>query len=42
MKASESEEYFDSESNPKGGNQIIDVEPNAIISTTEVQPSERE
>jgi hypothetical protein len=40
MKASESKEDFDSKSNPEGGNQIIDVEPNTIVATTKVQPNE--
>ena len=34
LKVSESEVNSDSESNPKGGKQIIDVEPNAIAATT--------
>jgi hypothetical protein len=40
LKASESEEDSDSESNPEGGKWIIDVEPSAIVTTTKVQPSE--
>jgi hypothetical protein len=40
LKASESEVDYDSESNPKGENQIIDVEPIATVSTTKVQTSE--
>jgi hypothetical protein len=42
LKASESEANCDSESNPKGGKQIIDGEPSAMVSTTKVQPSELE
>jgi hypothetical protein len=42
LKVSESEVNFDSESNPEGWNQIIDVEPSAIVATTKVQPSEPE
>jgi len=42
LKASESEVDSDSESNPKGGKQIIDVEPSATIATTKVRPSELE
>jgi hypothetical protein len=38
----ESKEYYDSESNPKGGNHIIDVEPNAIVATSKIQPSKQE
>jgi hypothetical protein len=34
LKASESKADSDSESNPKGGNQIIDVEPSSTIATT--------
>jgi hypothetical protein len=34
LKASESEADFDYESNPEGGKQVIDVEPNAIVATT--------
>jgi hypothetical protein len=36
MKYSELEFDYDSESNPEGGKQIIDVEPSATISTTKV------
>jgi hypothetical protein len=42
LKASESEADFDFESNPEGGKQIIDVEPNAMVTTTKVRPSETE
>jgi hypothetical protein len=42
LKASESEADSDSESNPEGGKQIIDVEPSATVATTKVQPSEPE
>jgi hypothetical protein len=42
LKAYESEEYSDSESNPEGGKWIIDVEPSAIVTTTKVQPREPE
>jgi hypothetical protein len=42
MKASELEVDYDSESNPEGGKQIIDAEPNATVTTTKVQPSEPE
>jgi hypothetical protein len=38
LKASESEADSDSESNPRGGNKIIDVEPKATVATTKVQP----
>jgi hypothetical protein len=38
LKYSESEVDYDSESNPEGGKQIIDVEPNIIVATTKVQP----
>jgi hypothetical protein len=34
LKASKSEADYDSESNPEGGNQIINVEPNATVTTT--------
>jgi hypothetical protein len=40
LKASKSEVDSDSESNPEGGNQIIDVEPSAMIATTKFRPSE--
>jgi hypothetical protein len=39
---SESEADFDSESNTEGGKHIINVEPNSIVSTAKVQPSELE
>jgi hypothetical protein len=42
LKESELEDDFDSESNPEGGKQIIDVEPSATLSTTKVWPSEPE
>jgi hypothetical protein len=42
LKASESDADSDSESNPKGGKWIIDVEPNTIVATNKVQPSELE
>jgi hypothetical protein len=40
LKDSESEVDSDSESNPEGGKQIIDVEPSAIVTTTKIRPSE--
>jgi hypothetical protein len=40
VKASESDVVFDSESELEKGRQIIDVEPNATISTTKLQPGE--
>jgi hypothetical protein len=40
LKASESEVNSDYESNPKGGKQIIDVEPSSTVTTTKVRPSE--
>jgi hypothetical protein len=42
LKASESEEDSDSESNLESGKWIIDVEPSATVATTKVQPSEPE
>ena len=42
LKASESEVDSDSESNTEGRRQIIDVEPNAMVATTKVRPSEPE
>jgi hypothetical protein len=42
LKASELEYDSDSESNPEGGKQIIDVEPSATVATTKVRPSELE
>jgi hypothetical protein len=42
MKDFESEVDSDSESNPKGGNLIIDAEPNSTIITTKVQPNKLE
>jgi hypothetical protein len=40
LKASESEVDSDSESNPEGGNHIINVEPSAMVATTKFWPSE--
>ena len=44
IKASESDAYSDTESEPKKGNDrgnnIIDVEPNSTISTTKIQKEE--
>jgi hypothetical protein len=42
LKYFELEEYSDSELNIDEGNQIIDVEPSAIFSTTKFHPSELE
>jgi hypothetical protein len=42
LKASESKEYSDSESNLEGGKRIIDDETNAIVATTKVYPSKLE
>jgi hypothetical protein len=42
LKASESKVDSDSESNPEGGKQIIDVEPISTIATTKFWPSEPE
>ena len=42
LKAYESEADSDSESNPEGGKQIIDVEPSATVATTKVHPSKPE
>jgi hypothetical protein len=42
LKNSESEVDSDSKSNPKGGKQIIDVEPSTIVTTTKAHPSELE
>ena len=42
LKDSELEVDSDSESNPKGGKQIIDVEPGATVATTKVHPSKQE
>jgi hypothetical protein len=42
LKTYESEVDFDSESNPEGGKQIIDVEPSSTVATTKVWPSELE
>jgi hypothetical protein len=40
VKASESDAGSDSESEPKRGRWIIDVEPSATIATTKLQPGE--
>ena len=40
MKDFESDAGSDYESEPKRGRQIIDMEPNATVSTTKLQPSE--
>jgi hypothetical protein len=42
LKAFESEANSDSESNLKGGKQIIDVEPSAMVATTKFRPNEPE
>jgi hypothetical protein len=42
MKTSESEVDSDSESNPEGGKQIINVECNSNVATTKVHPSNPE
>ena len=46
MRASDSDACFDSELEPKKGNekgkQIIDAEPNAIVATTKIQKEEPE
>jgi hypothetical protein len=42
LKASESEDDSDSESNPEGGKWIIDAEPSATVTTTKVWSSEPE
>jgi len=42
LKSSESDAGFDSESELEKGKWIIDAEPNAIIATTKVHPSELE
>jgi hypothetical protein len=42
MKASNLEVNYDSESNLEGEKHIIDVEPSAIVATTNVQPREPE
>jgi hypothetical protein len=39
LKAFESKEDYDSESNLEGGNHIIDVKPSATIATSKFQPS---
>jgi hypothetical protein len=40
MKYFESQVDSNSKSNPEGGKQIIDVEPNATVATTKFQPRE--
>jgi hypothetical protein len=40
LKDSELEAYSYFESNPKGGNSIINVKPSATVTTTKVHPSE--
>jgi hypothetical protein len=40
LKASDSKVDSNSESNPKGGKQIINVEPSATVTTTKVRLSE--
>jgi hypothetical protein len=42
LRTSESKVDYDSESNPKGGKRIIDIEPSAMVATTKVRPSEPE
>jgi hypothetical protein len=42
LKAYKLEVDFDFESNPEGGNHIIDVEPSSTITTTKFQPSKPE
>jgi hypothetical protein len=42
LKASESKVDCDSDSNPEGGERIIDVESSATVATTKVQPNEPE
>ena len=42
VKASKSDADSDSEPEPKRGRRIIDAEPSATISTTKLQPSERD
>jgi hypothetical protein len=42
LKASESKDNSDSDSNREGVKQIIDVEPSSMVSTTKVRPSEPE
>jgi hypothetical protein len=42
LKDSESKADSESESNLKGGKQIIDVEPSASVATTKFWPSEPE
>jgi hypothetical protein len=39
LKAFESKDDSDSESNPEGGKHIINVEPNSTIATTKFRPS---
>jgi hypothetical protein len=40
MKASDSKDDSDSESNPEGGKKIINDEPSPTVTTTKVGPSE--
>jgi hypothetical protein len=42
LKDFDSEDDFDSESNPEGGKKIIDVEPSAMVATTKVRSIELE
>jgi hypothetical protein len=42
VKASESEDDSNFDSNHEGGKQIIHVEPSAMVATTKVRPSEPE
>jgi hypothetical protein len=42
QKDCKSETDFDSESNPEGGKQIIDVEPSSNVAITRERPSELE
>jgi hypothetical protein len=42
LKASNSRDYSNSESNLEGGKHIIDVEPSDTVATTKFQPSEPE
>jgi hypothetical protein len=42
LKSCKSEEDSDSKSNPKRGNQIIDVEPNSNVATTKFHPGKPE
>jgi hypothetical protein len=40
VKASKSDEYYDSKIEPERGRWIIDVEPSATVATTKLQPGE--